>query len=142
MEPRTEQSLPRVLTASALCVCLGLFSVVACTHTTDRVLEPVGGGDASTTVPEATDASVTPIGPVAPAEPKEEPPSEDFRLARSPELGQGIHERAQLLDTFADTLPGQGGGGGTSGGVGVAGAGGRGRPVTGASLATGGTSYY
>ncbi len=58
-------ALSKVLTASALDVCTGVFSIVACTHTTDRVVEPVGGGDASTTTPEEVGDAGIPIGPIA-----------------------------------------------------------------------------
>ncbi len=78
-----DHTLSRLLTASALAVLAGVLSVTACTHTTDRVVEPVGGQDASTTSPEVADAGVNPIGPIAnPIE-----PVEDFRLVRAPEFG-------------------------------------------------------
>lgn len=75
----------RLLTTSALIVLASVLSVAAaCTHTSsERVVEPVGGGDASTTTPEVGDAGVSPIGPIArPIE-----PDEDFRLVRAPEFG-------------------------------------------------------
>src|SRR3954466_10790125 len=53
-----EQTLSRVLTSSALIALAGVLSIAACTHTTERVVEPVGGADASTTSPEVGDASV------------------------------------------------------------------------------------
>jgi len=68
-----------------LLVSTGVLSVVACTHTTDRVVEPPGGADASTT-PAVGDSGTSPIGPIA--DPLErEPPREDFRLVRAPEFG-------------------------------------------------------
>src|SRR6478752_8794141 len=79
-------TVSRLLTASALALTTGVFSIVACTHTTDRVVEPPGGADASTTTPEGADAA-KPIGPIAPLEPMEHEPREDFRLVRAPEFG-------------------------------------------------------
>ena len=85
-----DQALPRTLTVTVICACAGLLAVASCTRTTDRVLEPVGGGDASTAAPAVGDASLAPIGPIArpPVHDREEP-SDDFRLARSPQLGLG-----------------------------------------------------
>src|SRR4051812_16859843 len=60
-----ELTLSRVLTSSALVALAGVLSIAACTHTTERVVEPVGGADASTTSPEVGDASVSPLGPIA-----------------------------------------------------------------------------
>jgi len=79
-------TVSRLLTASALALTTGVFSIVACTHTSDRVVEPPGGADASTTTPEGADAA-KPIGPIAPIEPIEHEPKEDFRLVRAPEFG-------------------------------------------------------
>ncbi|MEO7037875.1 MAG: hypothetical protein ABI548_28165 [Polyangiaceae bacterium] len=122
----------RVLTASAMAVCVGLLAVVSCTRTTDRVLEPVGG-DASTTAPELGDASLAPIGPLARPLVPNDAPAQDPR-ARSPEFGFGTNDRAHLVDSLTvntgNALPGQGGGG--SGGSGGSG----GRPV-----ATGGAGH-
>lgn len=132
----------RVLTASVMSVCAGLLAIVSCTRTTDRVLEPVGGGDASTTAPDVGDASLAPIGPVARPRPTlpEDEPAQDFRLARSPELGLGIRDDVRLADALiikADNgLPGQGGAAGTAGMAGTAGAP-RARPA-----ATGGGSEF
>jgi hypothetical protein len=98
-----DHALSRLLTASALVVLAGVVSVTACTHTTDRVVEPVGGADASTTTPEVGDAGITPIGPIAhPVE-----PDEDFRLVRAPEFG--IAREAQLVGLSAEQLTGLGG---------------------------------
>lgn len=122
MQANVRQVFIRFTIAAAM----GAAAVAACTHTTDRVVEPVGGGDASTTTPDATDASVSPIGPVAdPAE-----PAEDFRLVRAPEFGVA---RAKLTDVdFVRTAepmpPGLGGMGGTGG---VPDAGMPSRPVSG-----------
>jgi len=124
-----------------MCACAGLLAVASCTRTNDRVVEPVGGGDASTTVPEVTDASVTPIGPVArpPMKQEEQPsqeeqPAQDFRLARSPELGAPPEARlVQAVSIKSDNA--LGGGGGETGNGGAAG---RGAPVgTGA-----GSNYF
>ena len=146
----------RILTVSVMSVCAGLFAIASCTRVTDRVLEPVGGGDASTNAPAVGDASVTPIGPIAhPATPTsplrqkeqedQDQPSQDFRLARSPELGVGLGLRTASDVHFADRriiktdngLPGPGGAAGAAGSAGNAGAPGPGRPV-----ATGGAAYF
>ena len=123
-----------------MCACAGLLAVAACTHTTDRVLEPVGAGDASTTEPAVGDAGLSPIGPVArPPTEKEDEPSNEFRLARSPEFGTG---RAQAHFTnvislkTSDALPGAGAGG-AAGTPGSGGGAGRGTPV-----AAGGARYF
>jgi len=130
-----EQSLPRVLTVTVMCACAGLLAVAACTHTTDRVLEPVGGGDASTTEPAVGDASLSPIGPVArPPTEKEDEPSNEFRLARSPEFGAG---RAQAQLTNAISIQTSDALGGAAGTPGYGGGAGRGTPV-----AAGGARYF
>ena len=91
-----DQLLCRLVTRSAVAVCVALTVVAACTHTSDRVIEPVGGGDASTTSPEVSDSGVSPIGPIAhPIE-----PAEDFRLVRSPEFG-APGESAQAVSASA-----------------------------------------
>jgi len=79
------------------------------------VIEPVGGGDASTTSPELADASLSPIGPVA-RSPEHEPPP-DFSLVRSPELGIRDQSGAQIrfADRMDNGLPGSGGSTGTGG---------------------------
>ena len=143
-----------MLTVSVMSVCAGLFAIASCARTTDRVLEPVGGGDASTTAPEVGDASLAPIGPVAhPSSPaasplrqqekEQEEPSEDFRLARSPELGMALsaHTEVHFAPKSAiktdNGLPAAGSSG-TSGTAGsTAGGPGRGHPV-----ATGGAAYF
>ncbi|HYP78041.1 MAG TPA: hypothetical protein VER12_18845 [Polyangiaceae bacterium] len=125
-----DNALSRLLTASALVVSAGVLSIAACTHTTDRVVEPVGGADASTTSPEVADSGVSPIGPIA--HPVELDPREDFRLVRAPEFGLSRNVR---LTSFGSRE--QGGGLGGSGGN--AGYGGSDvRPV----VACGGGSYY
>ena len=78
-------SLSRALTVSALSMCVAVLGIASCTRTTDRVIEPAGAGDASTTTPELADASIRPIGPLARSPEREPPP--DFSLVRSPELG-------------------------------------------------------
>ena len=99
-------------------VCAALFGVASCTRVTDRVIEPPGAGDASTTTPELSDASLGPIGPVA-RSPEHEPPP-DFSLVRSPEVGmRDAREQSRVLVRFADRadngVPGQGGSAGDSG---------------------------
>jgi hypothetical protein len=110
-----------------------VFAIAACTRVADRVIEPVGAGDASTTGPEAADASLSPIGPIARTPERE--PAPDFSLVRSPELG--LQDRArlqsQLADRVDDGLP-RGGNSGTGGGGGSAGS--DRRPVS-----TGGQGY-
>jgi len=124
----TDQTLSKLLTASALVVLAGVLSVAACTHTTERVVEPVGGGDASTTSPELGDAGVSPLGPIA--RPIES--DEDFRLVRAPEFGLARETQRVTLDAEP-----QGGiGGGAGGGAGFGGS--DVRPV----VACGGQAYY
>ena len=97
--------LSRRLTASACVVLSGVLSVAAaCTHTTDRVVEPVGAPDASTTTPDVADAEVAPIGPIAPIERE---PDEDFRLVRAPEFG--IARETPLVRPSAERRGGLGG---------------------------------
>jgi len=131
-----DHSLSRLVTASALSVLAGVLAITACTRTTERVIVPVGGGDASAPEsPEVGDAGVNPIGPIAhPIE-----PAEDFRLVRAPEFGAGL---ALPPDThLVDFVParqasglGGTGAGGAGGGVG----GSDHRPVS----ACGGTKFY
>ena len=133
-----DHALSRLLTTSALVALGGVLSVAAaCTHTTERIVEPVGGGDASTTSPEVGDASVGPIGPIAPLAPPVEP-DEDFRLVRAPEFGitrEGIARNARLVS--ASERQGGGPGGINAGGsAGIAGS--DLRPT----VACGGSSYY
>jgi len=99
-----DYALSRLLTALALLASAGVVSVTACTRTTDRVVEPVGGGDAAAPKsPEVSDAGVSPIGPIAhPIE-----PAEDFRLVRAPELG--IARAVQLVSLRAELQSGLGG---------------------------------
>jgi hypothetical protein len=119
-------SLSRALTVSAMSLCAALFAVASCTRVTDRVIEPVGAGDASTTTPEIADASLSPIGPVA-RSPEHEPPP-DFSLVRSPELGIREHSRVEIrfADRADNGLPGSGG----AGAGGTAGASSDRRPVS------------
>ncbi|MEI9948571.1 MAG: hypothetical protein WDO74_06185 [Pseudomonadota bacterium] len=98
-----DHAIWRLLAASAGVVLAGVLSVTACTRTTDRVVEPVGASDASTTPPEVGDASVSPIGPIAhPIE-----PDEDFRLVRAPEFG--VARETQLVSLGAERAGGLGG---------------------------------
>lgn len=124
--------LSRALTVSAMSLCVGVFAIASCTRTTDRVIEPVGGGDASTTVPETGDAAPSLIGPVARTPEHDTPP--DFTLVRSPELGSV--EQSHRSDYLDNGLPGQGGNGGAGGSAGGGGSGSR--PVSSA----GGLSYF
>jgi hypothetical protein len=127
-----DHALSRILTTSALVVFAGVLSIVACTHTTDRVVEPVGGADASTTSPEVGDSGGNPIGPIA--NPIDKEPREDFRLVRAPEFGM-----ARNLE-LVSASPADRQGGGLAGMGGAAGFGGSdARPV---SSCGGGTSYY
>ncbi|HEX3852302.1 MAG TPA: hypothetical protein VHW01_15135 [Polyangiaceae bacterium] len=109
-----------------------VFAIASCTRVTDRVIEPVGGGDA-TTVPETADASLSPIGPIAHSPERE--PTPDFRLVRSPELGFQEPARPQIqFAVRADNGPPQGGNAGTGGSAGYGGS--DRRPVS-----TGGRGY-
>jgi hypothetical protein len=104
-------------------VCAALFGVVSCTRVTDRVIEPPGAGDASTTSPELSDASLGPIGPVARSHGQEPPP--DFSLVRSPELG--IRDQSRAPIQFADRLDNGLPSGGSAGDSGTGGTGGNDR---------------
>jgi hypothetical protein len=127
-----DQALSRLLTVSALGVLSGVLAVTACTHSNERVVEPVGGGDASTTTPEVGDAEVNPLGPIA--HPIELQPKEDFRLVRAPEFG-APRELLTLVSLSAERQDGLGG----KNGGGNAGSGGSDlRPV----VACGGGGYY
>ena len=113
------QALSRVLTMSAFSLCASVLTAAACTHTTDRVVEPVGAGDASTITPELDDASPGPIGPIAhPIE-----PAEDYRLVRAPEFGIAIAREAHFTraDRGDERAPGLGGSDGNGGSAGMAG---------------------
>ncbi|HKO49550.1 MAG TPA: hypothetical protein VJV79_17595 [Polyangiaceae bacterium] len=123
-----DQAFSRLVTASALVVLAGVISVAACTRTTERVVEPVGGGDASTTNPEVADAGVSPIGPIARPVDSEE----DFRLVRAPEFGLARDTQPSVV------VDRQGGVGGVNGGGGGGMGGNDQRPV----FACGGSSYY
>ncbi len=110
--------LPRALTALTLSAGLGLLAVISCTHTTDRVIEPVGGSsDASTTTPsDNTDASLTPIGPLARRGEMREPAAE-LRVVRAPEIGVALERGAGAPTAKEATTasPGAGGAGGVAG---------------------------
>jgi hypothetical protein len=128
-----DHTLSRLLTASALALSASVFSIVACTHTNERVVEPPGGADASTTTPEVGDSGSKPIGPIAPLEPIEAEPKEDFRLVRAPEFGLA-------RDTTLVSLTAERRGNGLGGAGGAAGFGGSDlRPVV---VANGGSHYY
>lgn len=133
-----DHPLSRLLTASALSIVAGVLVVTACTRTTERVIVPVGGGDASTTTPtspELGDAGVNPIGPIA--HPLE--PAEDFRLVRAPEFGgPGAVRTDVLLVNFDPQRQGGGLGGMGNGGAGNGIGGSDHRPVT----ACGGSKFY
>jgi hypothetical protein len=103
-------------------LCAAVFSVASCTHTTDRVIEPAGADDASSTVPEATDASLSPIGPVAHSRPATREPPPDFSLVRSPELGLALPARHELgLRAEEQAVPATGGSAGVGGAAGYSG---------------------
>lgn len=132
-----EQVLCRLLVRAAISLGVSVTAVAACTHTTDRIVEPSGSGDASTS-PELADAGGTPIGPIA--HPPE--PAEDFRLVRGNEFGAPLLARAS--DENRDLISlgnkprrgsGLGGFGGDSGSGGMAG--GDTRPV----VACGGAAH-
>ncbi|MEI9938924.1 MAG: hypothetical protein WDO69_17035 [Pseudomonadota bacterium] len=107
-----DHALSRLLTASALAVLVGVFAVTACTHTGDRVVEPVGGGDASTTPTEVKDSGVSPLGPIAhPIEPEE-----DFRLVRAPEFGAPSRLQRVSFSADRETAGSNAGGGAGVGG--------------------------
>lgn len=108
-----DQQLSRLLTTLALMVLAGVLSVTACTHSTDRVVEPVGGGDASAPPLELSDAGAQPIGPIAHPVPSDD----DYRLVRAPEFGLPLE--TQLVSLRAPRLAGIGGlNAGGSGGLG------------------------
>jgi hypothetical protein len=132
-----DHTLSRLLTTCALVVVAGVLSVTACTRTTDRVVEPVGGADAAApSTPEVTDSGAAPIGPIAhPIEPIE--PAEDFRLVRAPEFG--LARETQVVGFEPNRQNGHGGffaaGNGGGGGSDL-------RPVACAAFGCGGSSYY
>jgi hypothetical protein len=107
-----DQALSRLVTASSLVVLAGVLSGAACTHASDqRVVEPAGGQDASTTSPDLADAGISPIGPIAsPFEPQE-----DFRLVRSPEVGLALEGTRSLKSNWDPQQSGLGGAGGSAG---------------------------
>lgn len=113
---------------TAIGLAASVLSIAACTHTTDRVIEPVGQGDASAPSPEMNDAGLNPLAPIA--RPPE--PLEDYRLVRAPELGLA---REASYRPMEKPLQGMGGAAG-AGGAGIGGSGLR--PVTG----SGGSQYY
>lgn len=110
------RALLRVLSRLAVTSSVGAFAIAACTHTTDRVVEPIGGGDASTTSPEVSDGSTTPIGPIAPIE-----PADDFRLVRSPEFGAGLGPSREDYSPLRLQVGGGGVGSGGTAGMGLGG---------------------
>lgn len=127
------EALSRMLTLAAIGVTASVLSVSACTHTTDRVVEPVGAHDASTPEPELSDGGLNPLTPIALPP---EPPIEDYRLVRAPELGLARETSGSLLmraSASADMDQTGGSGGNHSAGTGGSDL----RPV-----ATGGNRYY
>jgi hypothetical protein len=111
--------ISRLLLASALAATTGVLSVVACTHTSDRVVEPAGGPDAATKSPEVGDSGTSPIGPIAHPPIEDVEPAEDFRLVRAPELGAPSdlqHVKPVQLVTLRGAREGGGLGGFDSGG--------------------------
>jgi|SRR5882724_485009 len=124
-------SLSRALTVSALSMCIAVLGIASCTRTTDRVIEPVGASDASTTTPELADAGLSPIGPMARSPEREPPP--DFSLVRSPELGLAGPRTDEPRTRLA--APSSGGSGGAAGDGGYSGS--DRRPVS-----SGGGLYY
>jgi len=130
-----DHTLSRLLTVAALGVLSSVLALTACTHTSERVVEPVGGGDASSPSPEVADADVSPIGPIA--QPVELEPKEDFRLVRAPEF-----QVARDVNSMRLSAERQGGLGGSDG-VGGAGFGGSDlRPVHVGPVARGSGHYY
>lgn len=110
------QTLARLLASGAVCVSTSVLSASACTRTTDRVIEPVGAGDASAPTPAVEDASLNQLTPIAlPPEPRE-----DFRLVRGNELGSVAGE-LQGERRNVTPIPGFGGSNGSGGAAGAAG---------------------
>jgi hypothetical protein len=107
------QALSRMLTMTAVGLGASLLSIAACTHTTDRVLEPVGAGDASAPTPEVSDAGLNPLTPIA----LPPPAAEDYRLVRAPELGLALDvSKASFNANEASAAPAIGGAGGMGSG--------------------------
>jgi hypothetical protein len=127
-------ALSRMLSVAAVGIVVGLSSVSACTRTTDRVLEPVGVGDASAPEPELKDSGLNPLEPIALPP---EPPAEDYRLVRAPVLGASREASGRPFMLLTQLKGGDaqvgGSGGSNSGGM----AGSDLRPVVSA-----GGSYY
>ncbi len=110
------RSSSRVVTLSASCVVAGVLSVAACTHTTDRVIEPAAAANASAPRPELSDAGLHPLGPIAiPVD-----ANEDYRLVRSPEFGASVREVGYEAGALQGR-PGSGGASGSGGSSGMAG---------------------
>jgi len=126
------EALSRMLTLAATGVTAAVLSVSACTHTTDRVVEPVGAHDASTPEPELSDGGLNPLTPIALPP---EPPVEDYRLVRAPELGLARETSSIFMRASASADMDQVGGAGGNHSAGMGGS--DLRPV-----ATGGNRYY
>lgn len=109
------QALSRMVTMAAVGFAASVLSIAACTRTTDRVVEPVGAGDASAPTPDLDDAGLNPLSPIA--RPPE--PVEDYRLVRAPEVGSVIAREASMAleDRAAGHAPNGGAGGADSGGI-------------------------
>ena len=101
-----------MLTVTTIGLAAGVMSIAACTHTTDRVVEPVGAGDASAPAPELSDAGLNPLTPIA--LPPEPPAAEDYRMVRAPEFGLA-RESGQARFTLTEGQAGPGLGGGAGG---------------------------
>ncbi|MES1173619.1 MAG: hypothetical protein ABUL62_04750 [Myxococcales bacterium] len=109
------QGFSRMLTATAIGLAASVLSIVACTHTTDRVVEPAGAGDASAPTPELSDAGLSPLTPIAlPPEPQ---PAEDYRMVRAPELGLSRDLRTVRFEGAAEPVLSGGAGGTNNGGM-------------------------
>jgi hypothetical protein len=109
------QALSRMLTTTAIALAASVLSIAACTHTADRVVEPVGPGDASAPTPELSDAALNPLTPIA--LPPESQPTEDYRMVRAPELGSAREvSEVSFKPSESQVGPGPGGAGGSNGG--------------------------
>lgn len=103
-----------MLTMTAMGLAASVLSIAACTHTTDRIVEPVGAGDASAPSPAVEDGGLNPLTPIA--RPPE--PLEDYRLVRAPEFGLAREISYRPDD---EQVPGVGGSAGMPGAAGTAG---------------------
>lgn len=100
----------------ALAALMCLLGAASCAHpATDRVLEPSGAADASSSSPGSplADAAAVPIGPIATAV----EPAPDFHAIRAPEFGEPMPAAGGNF--------GSGGSPGMGGAPGMGGTGGR-----------------